>query len=99
MCEKKQSLENSNFKTGSIIGEVSVKLFAGMAESAGTKELRVSVKQYTVAGVRCALEARLPQAASLLSRSAIAVDGRYGTEDEILHSQSEIAVIPPVSGG
>ena len=38
MCEKKQSLENSNFKTGSIIGEVSVKLFAGMAESAGTKE-------------------------------------------------------------
>lgn len=91
--------QNGDFKTGGIIGEVSVKLFAGLAESAGTKELRLAVKRYTVAGVRGALEARLPQAASLLSRSAIAVDGRYGAEDQILHLKSEIAVIPPVSGG
>ncbi len=91
--------QNDSFSTGGTIGEVSVKLFAGLAESAGTKELRVAVKRYTVAGVRCALEARLPQAASLLSRSAIAVDGRYGTKNQILHSKSEIAVIPPVSGG
>ncbi len=91
--------QNGNFQTGGNIGEVSVKLFAGLAESAGTKELHLAVKRYTVAGVRCALEAKLPQAASLLSQSAIAVDGRYGLADQILHSKSEIAVIPPVSGG
>ena len=99
MCEKKVMQQNGNSKPGDTIGEVSVKLFAGLAESAGTKELRVAVKRYTVAGVRCALEARLPQAASPLSRSAVAVDGRYGAEDQVLHSKSEIAVIPPVSGG
>ena len=32
-------------------GEVSVKLFAGVAELAGVKELRVSVKRFTVSEV------------------------------------------------
>ena len=79
--------------------QVCVKLFAGLAESAGVKELRVSVKQLTVAEVRCALDRRLPQLVSLLSRSAIAVDGRYAVENESICMSSEIAVIPPVSGG
>ena len=79
--------------------QVCVKLFAGFAESAGVKEVRVAVKQFTVAEVRCALEVKLPQLIPLLSRSAIAVDGRYATEDELLCSDSEIAIIPPVSGG
>ncbi len=85
--------------SGSTSGEVSVKLFAGVAELAGVKELRVSVNRFTVAEVRCALGTHLPQVAMLLSRSAIAVDGRYATENEVLCSNSEIAVIPPVSGG
>ena len=80
-------------------GEVSVKLFAGVAELAGVKELRVSVKRFTVSEVRYALGTQLSKVASLLSRSAIAVDGRYATDDEVLCSDSEIAVIPPVSGG
>ena len=66
---------------------------------AGGKEVRVSVNRFTVAEVRCALGTHLPQVALLLSRSAIAVDGRYATEDQVLCSDSEIAVIPPVSGG
>ena len=90
---------NGDFKPGSAIPGVSVKFFAGMAESAGLKEIRVEVEQYTVAGVRRALENKLPQVASLLSRSSIAVYGRYGAENETVHSESEIAVIPPVSGG
>ena len=80
-------------------GEVSVKLFAGVAELAGVKELRVSVKRFTVSEVRYALGTQFPKVSSLLSRSAIAVDGRYATDDEVLCSDSEIAVIPPVSGG
>jgi|TARA_B100001758_G_C18378072_1_gene595557 molybdopterin converting factor small subunit len=90
---------DSQLKSGTAGGEVSVKLFAGVAELAGVKELRVSVKNLTVAEVRCALEVKLPQLIPLLSRSAIAVDGRYATEDELLCSDSEIAIIPPVSGG
>ena len=49
--------------------------------------------------VRYALGTQLPKMVPLLSRSAIAVDGRYATDDEVLCSDSEIAVIPPVSGG
>ena len=90
---------DSQLKSGTAGGKVSVKLFAGVAELAGVKELRVSVKNLTVAEVRCALEIKLPQLIPLLSRSAIAVDGRYATEDELLCSGSEIAIIPPVSGG
>ena len=97
--KKDEVHRNGNFKPGSAIPGVSVKFFAGMAESAGLKEIRVEVEQYTVAGVRRALENKLPQVASLLSRSSIAVDGRYGSENEPVHSESEIAVIPPVSGG
>ena len=77
--------------------QVCVKLFAGFAESAGVKELRVAVKQFTVAEVRCALESKFPQLAPLLSRSAIAVDGRYAAENDSICTSSEIAVIPPVS--
>ena len=79
--------------------QVCVKLFAGFAESAGVKEVRVAVKQFTVAEVRCALERKLPHLAPLLSRSAIAIDGRYAVENELICTSSEIAVIPPVSGG
>ena len=43
--------QNGNFKPGSAIPGVSVKFFAGMAESVGLKEIRVEVEQYTVAGV------------------------------------------------
>ena len=90
---------DSQLESGTAVGEISVKLFAGVAELAGVKELRVSVKHLTVAEVRCALEIKLPQLIPLLSRSAIAVDGRYATEDELICSDSEIAIIPPVSGG
>jgi len=90
---------DSQLKSGTAVGEVSVKLFAGVAELAGVKELRVPVKHFTVAEVRRALEIKFPQLTPLLSRSAIAVDGRYATEDESLCSNSEIAIIPPVSGG
>ena len=96
---KKMVESDSQLRSGNTGGEVSVKLFAGVAELAGVKELRVSVKHFTVAEIRCAIEIKLPQLAPLLARSALAVDGRYETEDESLCSDSEIAIIPPVSGG
>ena len=99
MVNKKMVTSDDCPNSESTSGEVSVKLFAGVAELAGVKELRVSVNRFTVAEVRCALGTHLPQVALLLSRSAIAVDGRYAKEDEVLCSDSEIAVIPPVSGG
>lgn len=43
---------DSQLESGTAVGEISVKLFAGVAELAGVKELRVSVKHLTVAEVR-----------------------------------------------
>jgi molybdopterin converting factor small subunit len=37
--------------------------------------------------------------APLLARSAVAVGGRYATDDDRVAAGVDVAVIPPVSGG
>jgi len=35
----------------------------------------------------------------LLERSALAVDGEFAERDQLLSANTEIALLPPVSGG
>jgi molybdopterin synthase catalytic subunit len=78
---------------------VAVRLFARVREFAGTDLVRLDVACVTVAGIRCALAARYPQAASLIARSAVAVNGEYAPGEQSVNADDEIALIPPVSGG
>ena len=78
---------------------VRVQLFAGMAAGAGQRELELQLAVATVAGVRTALAAAVPSLAPLLGRSAVAVGGRYATDETPVGPADEIAIIPPVSGG
>jgi molybdopterin synthase catalytic subunit len=74
---------------------VRVRLFAGLRERAGTDELELELPDGAVVGD--ALE-RLEEI-SAGTRVVMAVNREYADADALLHSDDELALIPPVSGG
>jgi molybdenum cofactor cytidylyltransferase len=80
--------------------QVSVRLFALAKERVGRPELRIELAEpATVADLRAALRAQWPEIAPLWSSALIAVDAEYAADDATIAPKSQIAVIPPVSGG
>lgn len=80
--------------------KVQIKLFAFAKELAGRDEVAVEVGDTpTVADVRRALLRAVPEVEPALSHSRWAVDAEFVTEDAKIDDGSEIALIPPVSGG
>lgn len=66
----------------------------------GLDVLEVSLAEGSTLGdLRRRLEQMKPGAKQLLSRSNIAVNQELATEDTIVRSGIEIALLPPVSGG
>lgn len=77
-----------------------VELFAPLREIAGKPYLELELPDsVTLADVRRQLATRIPEAASLLAKSAIAVNECYADEMLTLQPSDRIAVLPPVSGG
>ncbi|MBX2998490.1 MAG: MoaD/ThiS family protein [Caldilineaceae bacterium] len=74
---------------------VTVRLFAGLRQSAGFKEKNFTLSEdATVAD----LLAQLP--ASITERTFyVAVNQSYARRDAILKDGDEVALLPPVSGG
>jgi len=80
--------------------EITVRLFAALREHAGTRELTLEVPQgATVADaigiLRAVALAGLPERAPFVT----ALDREYVEEDQRLSDGSELALVPPVSGG
>jgi molybdopterin converting factor subunit 1 len=79
---------------------VNVKLFAAARELAGGESIEIDLPAgATVASLREELMERLPRARGLLARSMFAIDCDYAADDKRLQPSTEIACIPPVSGG
>lgn len=79
---------------------VVVKLFAAARELAGRPEIKVDVSDDpTVAEVSKALQIALPKIEALVSHARWAVDNEFAKDSKIVTANSEIALIPPVSGG
>jgi molybdopterin converting factor subunit 1 len=79
---------------------VRVKLFAVARELAGRDEVEVAVADgATVADVRRALAVAAPALGEVLSHALLAVDAQYVSDATIVKELSELALIPPVSGG
>ena len=78
---------------------VVVSLFAGMAESAGTRRLDLDWEGGSVADLRRAIVSRCPAVADLLARSAVAVGDAYAGDGDHVAHDADVAIIPPVSGG
>src|SRR5688572_29779171 len=80
--------------------KVHVRLFALARQRAGRPEVVVELPEpATVADLKRSLVEALPELAPLTSSLMIALDSEYAGDDQIIAPGSEIAVIPPVSGG
>ena len=74
-----------------------VLLFGIAREITGATELEIPA-QKTVHELKTWLGKQYPQLGALKS-IAIAIDREYANDDQVLPGDSEIALIPPVSGG
>ena len=79
---------------------VTVKLFALARQLVGSESTTVEVTEpANVAGLRLAIAAQLPALAGVGDGWMIAVDTAYAGPNTPLLPDSEVALIPPVSGG
>jgi molybdopterin converting factor subunit 1 len=77
-----------------------VKLFAVARQRTGRDEIDVDLPAgATVGQLRSALAEQFPPLADLLRHTRIAVNSDYANDALALAPSSEIALIPPVSGG
>ena len=80
--------------------KVRVKLFAAAKELAGRDELEIEVPaSATIADARHAVVAAIPALERIVPNSLWAVGTEYVPNNTPLTEQSDIALIPPVSGG
>lgn len=80
--------------------KVQVKLFAAAKESAQADSLTIEVPAgATIADLRNAAAAQCPPLAAILPHCLWAVGANYADDHTELTEQSEVALIPPVSGG
>ena len=80
--------------------KVHVRLFALARQRAGRPEVVIELPEpATVADLKRLLTETLPELAPLASSLMIAVDSEYAGDDQVVGAGSEVAVIPPVSGG
>lgn len=79
---------------------VTVKLFATLRREAGTGELELDLPAgATVADAVAALRAGALPWLPGRETFAVAVDREYAKDDAVLAPGSELALVPPVSGG
>jgi molybdopterin converting factor subunit 1 len=80
--------------------QIRVLLFAAAKEAAQTDSISVQVAEpATAADLLDAVGLQLPQLKPLLPSCRVAVNCCYVAEDAAVAADSEIALIPPVSGG
>ena len=80
--------------------EMTVRLFAGVRDRAGTRSLTVSVPSGgTVDDALSAAAAAVPGELRVTSSVMLALNGEYVEGAELVSEGDELALIPPVSGG
>lgn len=80
---------------------MTIRLFAGLAEIFGASSLDFHVHEtaLTAGKLKELLAASYPDAAAQINVSLVALDHEYAPDDTVIAAESEIALIPPVSGG
>lgn len=80
--------------------KVTVQLFAAARQLAGTDTLELELPAgATVAELRGKVCEEVPALRSLLSGAMFAINAEYASDETPIDENSEIACIPPVSGG
>ncbi len=79
---------------------MTVLFFARARDLAGCERWEADqFTETTVAQLRSHLAERFPRLAPLLAKSALAVNGAFAKDGDMITSSAEVAVLPPVSGG
>lgn len=80
---------------------LTIRLFAGLAEMFGASSLDFHAHEtpLTAGKLKELLAACYPDAEPQINVSLVAVDREYAPDDTVISAESEIALIPPVSGG
>ena len=79
---------------------VRVKLFAVAKQAAGAESIELTVSAgATVADVRRALIAAVPDLSHTAKHLLFAVNTEYAGDAKVIVEKDEVACIPPVSGG
>ncbi len=77
-----------------------VLLFARARDLVGADRIEIALPVgSTVADLRRVLAEAYPALASLLAKSALAVNGEFAGEQLPIAAEAEVALLPPVSGG
>ena len=80
--------------------KVRIKLFAAAKELAGRDTLEIEVPPgATIADARAAVTTTVPALEQIVSHSVWAIGAEYVHDSTPITEQSDIALIPPVSGG
>ncbi len=79
---------------------VTVLLFASIAEAAGTRKLEIAWREGdTVASVCDRVVAEFPALERFVPNLMFAIDENYAGADDAVQPGARVAFIPPVSGG
>ena len=79
---------------------VQVQLFAAARDRIGRSSVEVRLSEQPTAGeLRQRLTIDFPELAAIVSRAMLAINAEYARDDQAIRAGSEIALIPPVSGG
>jgi molybdopterin converting factor subunit 1 len=80
--------------------KVSVRLFAVARQLAGRETIELEVPEgSTIAQLRARLAAEVPDLADVLPHVLFAIGSEYAADEEPIFEGTQIACIPPVSGG
>jgi molybdopterin converting factor subunit 1 len=80
--------------------KVRIKLFAVARERLGRDVVEVELPTgATIAELKRAVGSEYPALGAVLSHALWAINAEYATDTTLITDQSEIALIPPVSGG
>jgi sulfur-carrier protein len=80
--------------------KVKVRLFAVAKELAGSDIIEVDVPlDCTVSDLRCVMFEHFPRLKQFGPQLRFAVNAEFADDQTPIHEQSEVACIPPVSGG
>jgi molybdopterin converting factor small subunit len=80
--------------------KVRLKVFAAAKEAVGEGHVDLELAEAArVSDLKAALVECFPELEALVGRSAFAIDQQYAADDDAIPEFSEVAMIPPVSGG
>ena len=80
--------------------KIKVRLFAILREIVGEREITITVPTgITVNHLNSEILKKYPQLKSLSNKFVTSVNCKVTTDDTIISSKDEIALLPPVSGG